>query len=231
MFIAGFPAAALGTNCYVISARAGECVVVDPGIGVLDQLRALLAEQRFTPVAVLLTHGHFDHAWSAAAVGEEHGVPVYVHPADLGLLKDPTMGLGISLDQLAAAGGPYAEPGDLREVADGDRLELAGVEFVVDHVPGHTGGSVLYRTLGGEDGPVCFTGDVLFEGTIGRTDLPGGDPATMTASLRERVLGLGDATVCLPGHGGSTTIGRERAANPYLRFGGDGAIEARRTGF
>jgi glyoxylase-like metal-dependent hydrolase (beta-lactamase superfamily II) len=110
----------------------------------------------------------------------------------------------------------YSEPDDVAELADGQSLEIAGLSITVSHAPGHTGGSVLFRAPGA-DAPCCFTGDVVFAGSIGRTDLPGGDMAAMWASLRDKVLPLPDETVLLPGHGPSTTIGRERGTNPYLR--------------
>jgi glyoxylase-like metal-dependent hydrolase (beta-lactamase superfamily II) len=127
------------------------------------------------------------------------------------------------MDLSALFGGrlPYTEPDDVAELADGAVLSLAGVEVTVDHAPGHTGGSVLFR-LPGAGTPwnadqVCLSGDVLFAGSIGRTDLPGGDTATMMVSLRDKILPLADDTVVLPGHGPVTTIGRERVSNPYLR--------------
>ena len=98
---------------------------------------------------------------------------------------------------------------------DGAPIELAGLTFTIDHAPGHTRGSVLIRTPG-DDAPLCFSGDVLFAGSIGRTDLPGGDQAAMLASLRDKVLPLADETVVLPGHGPLTTLGRERRSNPFL---------------
>ena len=94
-------------------------------------------------------------------------------------------------------------------------VDLAGLALTVDHAPGHTRGSVMFRTPG-DDAPLCFSGDLLFAGSIGRSDLPGGDPGAMLASLRDKVLPLPDETVVLPGHGPRTTIGRERAGNPYL---------------
>jgi hydroxyacylglutathione hydrolase len=108
------------------------------------------------------------------------------------------------------------EPDEVAPLVDGGTLSIAGIELTVDHAPGHTGGSVLLRAASGT-GPVCFSGDVLFAGSIGRTDLPGGDGEAMLASLRDKILPLADETVVLPGHGPSTTIGRERASNPYLR--------------
>ncbi len=221
MLVTGFPADAFGTNCYVVAPAAGEqCVVVDPGIGVLDRLDEVLAEHRLQPAAVLLTHGHLDHTFSVAPVCGARGVTAYVHPGDREMLADPAKGLSADLTALFGGRLPYTEPDDVAELVDGAVLTLAGLEIAVDHAPGHTGGSVLFRLPGAgspwEAQEVCLSGDVLFAGSIGRTDLPGGDDAAMRASLREKILPLADDTVVLPGHGPLTTIGRERAANPYL---------------
>ncbi|MEV0810001.1 MBL fold metallo-hydrolase [Micromonospora sp. NPDC050200] len=229
MLVAGFPADAFGTNCYVVATAPGEqCVVVDPGIGVLDRLDAVLAEHRLHPAAVLLTHGHLDHTFSVAPVCGARGIPAYVHPDDRELLADPSKALSMDLTQLFGGRLPYAEPDDVAELTDGAILTLAGLEITVDHAPGHTGGSVLFRMPGAgspwEAEQICLSGDVLFAGSIGRTDLPGGSMPRMLTSLREKVLPLADDTVVLPGHGPATTIGRERATNPYLaEVAGDGA--------
>ncbi|HEU0241494.1 MAG TPA: MBL fold metallo-hydrolase [Micromonosporaceae bacterium] len=217
MFVTGFPAAAFDTNCYVAATAPGqECVVIDPGIGVADALDELLATHRLRPVAVLLTHGHLDHTFSVAPVCGARGIPAYVHPGDRVMLADPAKGLSMDLADLFGGRLTYSEPDDVAELADGQSLEIAGLSITVSHAPGHTGGSVLFRAPGA-DAPCCFTGDVVFAGSIGRTDLPGGDMAAMWASLRDKVLPLPDETVLLPGHGPSTTIGRERGTNPYLR--------------
>ncbi|GAB7052527.1 MBL fold metallo-hydrolase [Catenuloplanes indicus] len=218
MLVDGFAAEAFGTNCYVVATGPGEqCVVVDPGIGVVDRLEELLAKHRLHPAAVLLTHGHLDHTFSVTPVAGAHGIPAYVHSADRELLKDPSKGL--SMDYRALFGGrlEYAEPDDVVEMIDGAVLDLVGLEIAVDHAPGHTGGSVLFRLPGNADEEICFSGDVLFAGSIGRTDLPGGSMDAMRTSLRDRILPLADETIVLPGHGPATTIGRERATNPYLR--------------
>jgi hydroxyacylglutathione hydrolase len=164
----------------------------------------------------LLTHGHLDHTFSVAPVCGARGITAYVHPADREMLADPAKGLSTDLTALFGGRLAYTEPEDVAELTDGATLALAGLEITVDHAPGHTGGSVLFR-LPGDDAPVCLSGEVLFAGSIGRTDLPGGSTETMMASLREKVLPLADETVVLPGHGPATTIGRERAQNPYLR--------------
>ncbi|MDY7083475.1 MAG: MBL fold metallo-hydrolase [Actinomycetota bacterium] len=222
MLVTGVEAQAFGTNCYVVAAAPGEqCLIVDPGIGVLDQLDELLAEHRLFPAAVLLTHGHLDHTFSVAPVCGARGITAYVHPADREMLADPAKGLSADLTQLFGGRLQYSEPDDVAELTDGATLALAGLEITVDHAPGHTGGSVLFRLPGAgsefEADQVCLSGDVLFAGSIGRTDLPGGSTATMMTSLRDKILPLADDTVVLPGHGPATTIGRERAQNPYLR--------------
>lgn len=213
MLVAGFPAEAFGTNCYVVAPAPGEqCVVIDPGIGVVDRLEAVLAEHRLQPAAVLLTHGHLDHTFSVTPVCGARGITAYIHPDDNEMLADPTKGLGTDLTALFGGRLTWTEPEDVAPLEDGLVLKIAGLELVVDHAPGHTRGSVMFR--GAEE---IFTGDVLFKDSIGRTDLPGGSMPQMIASLRDKVLTLPDELVVLPGHGPGTTIGRERSSNPYLR--------------
>ena len=224
MLIAGFPAGSFGTNCYVIAPAAGErCVVVDPGQDAVDGVADILREHRLRPAAVVLTHGHLDHMWSVLPVCGAHDVPAYIHPADRFMLADPLRGVS---PQFAAMVGPdvtFAEPDEVRELVDGEALGLGGVlgfDLVVDHAPGHTKGSVTFtlpRLDAAGDPDVLFSGDLLFAGSIGRSDLPGGDPAELNDSLARVVLPRPDDTLVLPGHGGSTTIGRERASNPFLR--------------
>lgn len=218
MLIAGFPAEAFDTNCYVVAPAAGEeCVVVDPGYGVEQRLDEVVAEHRLRPVAVLLTHGHLDHTFSVTPVCGARDVPAYVHPDDRALVERPE--LGLSPQMVAMLGGlEWSEPDDVKPLADGETMRLAGLELTVDHAPGHTRGSVLFRLPADDDVPeVCLAGDVLFAGSIGRTDLPGGDHATMVRTLRTKVLPLPDDMVVLPGHGPQTTIGRERRGNPFLQ--------------
>ncbi len=218
VLVAGFPAGSFQTNCYVVAAGPGEaCIVVDPGQDAVEPLDALLAEHRLTPVAVLLTHGHFDHTFSVAPVCDGHDVPAWIHPDDRELLADPLKGL--SPEAAAFFGGrmELREPREVRELADGAALDLAGLTLRVDHTPGHTPGSVVFTTPTGEGVDVVLAGDTLFAGAIGRPDLPGGDHAQMLASLRDKLLTRPDDTVVLPGHGPTTTVGRERASNPFLQ--------------
>ncbi|MBA3233706.1 MAG: MBL fold metallo-hydrolase [Propionibacteriales bacterium] len=233
MLIAGFPAGPWGTNCYVVAPGPGnECVVIDPGKDAVLGVADVVSEHRLRPVAVLLTHGHIDHVWCVVPVAGTYDAVAYLHPDDNDLLTDPAKGLSPDSAQwLLGSDYSFAEPDDLRPLADGSRLELAGVEFVVDHTPGHTRGSVTFRT--GHDGPddvsqILFAGDLLFAGSIGRTDLPGGDHTAMLRSLTDKVLPLDDRVVVLPGHGDQTTIGRERVTNPYLvdLVSGPGASQA-----
>ena len=230
MLVNGFPAAAFGTNCYVVATAPGEeCLVVDPGIGVLDELAEVLRTHRLRPAAVLLTHGHVDHVYSVTPVCGAHGVPALVHADDAYRLKDPLALLDPALvDMLAAQFGQaatWSEPDDVRPVADGETVSLAGLDVRVTHAPGHTEGSVLFSLDGVPDdaeagaagaSSTVLSGDVLFAGSIGRTDLPGGDHAAMLESLRDKVLTLADDTLVLPGHGPATTIAAERVSNPFL---------------
>lgn len=220
MFVTGFPAGSFATNCYIIAPAPGEeCVIVDPGQDAAGAVDEVVAEHKLAPVAVLLTHGHIDHVWSVLPVCGARGIPACIHPADRTLLSNPAEGFPPQMAEQLLGGLRLGEPDDVRELADGAALELAGLEFTVDHAPGHTPGSVTFR-LPGQDrggGPATMLGgDLLFAGSIGRTDLPGGDPATMMDSLARICLPLPDGTEVLPGHGPSTTIGRERSTNPFL---------------
>jgi len=220
VLIAGFPAGSWAANCYVVATAAGaECVVVDPGQDAASGIAEIVREHRLKPVAVLLTHGHVDHMWSVTPVAGTYDATAWIHPEDRHLLADPMAGISReSASMLLGGKYEFTEPDDVAELADGQRLELAGLEVVVDHTPGHTRGSVTFRTPYGRDdiSEVMFSGDVLFAGSIGRTDLPGGDHATMLDTLRHKVLSLPDDIVVLPGHGEQTSIGRERATNPFL---------------
>jgi len=233
VLVAGFPAGSFQTNCYVVApAAGGACIVVDPGQEAVEPLEALLAEHRLTPVAVLLTHGHFDHTFSVAPVCDGHDVPAWIHPDDREMLADPMKGLSAQATAMFGGRLEMREPREVRHLDDGVALELAGLSFTVDHTPGHTPGSAVFRTPTEEGVEVLLAGDTLFAGSIGRTDLPGGDPAQMRASLRDKLLVLDDSTLVLPGHGPTTTVGRERASNPYLQdLGSDPAqAPARRRG-
>lgn len=213
MLIAGFPAGSFATNCYLVAPAAGaECVIIDPGQDAEPGIAEVLAAHRLKPVAVLLTHGHIDHIWSVAPVCGARGIPAYIHPADRALLSDPARGLSLQFGQQLFGGLTFTEPDEVAELADGMTIELAGVELVVSHAPGHTPGSVTFRLPEG----ALFSGDLLFAGSIGRTDLPGGDFPAILDSLARVCLTLPDETRVLPGHGPDTTIGTERVSNPFL---------------
>ena len=225
MLVTGFPAVAFGTNCYVLAPAPGEeCLVVDPGIEVVDGLADVLLQHRLRPAAVLLTHGHLDHVYSVTPVCRAHDVPALIHGDDAYRLGNPLAlldpALLAMLEQHFGRSATWSQPDDVRTVADGEQVAIAGLKVGVVHAPGHTEGSVMF-TLddvpdGVDAGSTVLSGDVLFAGSIGRTDLPGGDHAAMLRSLRNAVLPMPDDRLILPGHGPATTIGRERATNPYL---------------
>ena len=222
MFLASFAAGPWQAHCYLIAPAAGrDCVIIDAGVEAADGVKAVLAEHSLTPAAVFATHGHIDHIASAAGLADEYGVELWLHPADRHLLTDPGAGISPEGRQLLAQylPGPFVEPEKLRFFGE-EGIEAAGLEFSLRHAPGHTAGCVLLGV--GYPGheqidQVVFSGDVLFAGSIGRTDLPGGDPEAMRQSLAGTVLAIPDATAVLPGHGPQSTMARERATNPYLQ--------------
>jgi hydroxyacylglutathione hydrolase len=220
VLIAGFPAGSWAANCYVVATGPGsECIVVDPGQDAAPGVAEIVGEHRLKPVAVLLTHGHIDHMWSVTPVAGAYVATAWIHPDDRHLLADPMAGISRETAAMLLGGRyEFVEPDDVAELGDGQVLDLAGLQVTVDHTPGHTRGSVTFRTPYEHDeiSAVMFSGDLLFAGSIGRTDLPGGDHPTMLATLRDQVLTLPDDIAVLPGHGEQTTIGRERATNPFL---------------
>ncbi|HEY5016023.1 MAG TPA: MBL fold metallo-hydrolase [Streptosporangiaceae bacterium] len=217
MLIAGFPAGSFAANCYLVAPAAGEeCVIIDPGQDAEPGINEIVERYRLRPAAVVLTHGHLDHIWSVVPVCGARNIAAYIHPADRALLTDPASGLPLRAGQQLLRGLTFTEPDDVVELADGMTLDLAGVQLIVDHAPGHTPGSVTFRLPAPADPDTLFSGDLLFAGSIGRADLPGGDYATILGSLARVCLPLRDDTVVLSGHGPQTTIGAERATNPYL---------------
>jgi len=216
VLLTGFPAGLLQCNCYVLAQGPGsDAIIVDPGQRAMAPLRRVLDEHRLTPAAVLLTHGHVDHIWSAQKVADTYGCAAYIHPGDRFMLTDPIKDFGPRLGQLLF-GALFREPRQVVELdRDGDKIDLGGITLTVDHTPGHTRGSVVFRVANGPNEAV-FSGDTLFRQSVGRTDLPGGSGRDLLGSIVTKLLVLDDDTVVLPGHGESTTIGAERRTNPFL---------------
>jgi glyoxylase-like metal-dependent hydrolase (beta-lactamase superfamily II) len=202
MWLDVFNANPYGTNCWLLSGEdTDDAVVVDPGFEP-SAVHALLDAAGKTPVAVLATHAHADHVGTAGDFAGD--LPVHVHEADaVAFTDEPAWNAGFENHLVPVK--------DLRTVADGDVLRFAGFTLEVVHTPGHTPGSCCFRT-----DALVFSGDLVFAGSMGRTDFPNGDDDAMRASLA-RFLTLPDNLPVLPGHGPDTTVGRERASNPFLR--------------
>lgn len=213
MLVASFAAPMFATNCWVIASAPGaECIVIDPGMpDVSHQLSALLDEFKLKPVAIFATHGHLDHTFSITPIADGYEIPAYIHSQDRIALTHPEKVLS---PEFAAtlAGMEFVEPRDVRELRNGQLLEIVGLSITAIHAPGHTAGSLMFEV----SNELLISGDVLFAGSIGRTDQPSGSAKDMEESLRKKILPLSDHLRVLPGHGEETTIGRERKYNPYL---------------
>ena len=198
-------------RCMLVWDRGPGAVIVDPGFcrpEERDALYACVEREKLQPEAILLTHTHFDHVLGAAECAARFGIPAYLHPDDRARLQE-----------YAAMAAPFQIPAaetdfPVRDVADGETLALAGMAFEVIHTPGHTPGGVCYYCRAAGD---LFSGDTLFAGSIGRSDLPGGDYDREIVSIMEKLMPLPGETRVHPGHGGDTTIGAERAGNPVLQ--------------
>lgn len=213
VFITSFAAPMFATNCWIIADKAGgECVIVDPGMpDVSDTVAMVLSEHKLKPVAAIITHGHLDHTFSIVPVANGYDIPAYIHSEDRGLLLHPERAHGPEfLATLSAM--DFSEPSDVRELRHGAEVEMLGMKFAAIHAPGHTRGSLMFNV----NQEVLISGDVLFAGAIGRTDLPSGSAQSMQETLVNKVLTLSDDLRVLPGHGPETYIGHERRTNPYL---------------
>jgi hydroxyacylglutathione hydrolase len=217
--IAGLRLWVAGTNAWVVSASGdgGECVLVDAPPDPAAIVHHL-DEHGLRLVALLATHGHIDHVGGIGEVSrsQDEAVAVHLHDADRHMLLDP-VGTGGTLARILEYEELDLRPPELLSgLDDGQKVSGAGMTFTAVHTPGHTQGSTCFLLEVGDEAPVLFSGDHLFAGSIGRTDLPGGDHEQLMASMAEKILPLDDAVQVLPGHGDTTSIGQERATNPFI---------------
>ncbi len=214
MLVRSYVAPMFATNCWVIAAAKGsECIIVDPGMtDISAEIELIVAEEGLKPVAALLTHGHLDHTFSVKPLADGYGIPAYIHPEDRRFIADP---VGIHGAQFAQtlSGMNFEEPQSVDLLKDGSHLDFVGLSITAIHAPGHTRGSLLFLI----NGETLLSGDVLFSGSIGRTDLPTGSASDMRNTLKNKILTLDDDIRVLPGHGDETTIQYERKTNPYLK--------------
>lgn len=202
------------TNCWIIAAEKGsECIIVDPGMtDISAEVELIISEEGLKPVAALLTHGHLDHTFSVKPLADGYGISAYIHSEDRRFIADPAGIHGAQFaDQLREM--EFAEPREVKNLKDGALLDFVGLSLRAIHAPGHTRGSLMF--LLNEE--ILISGDVLFAGSIGRTDLPTGSASDMRNTLTKKILPLDDDIRVLPGHGGETTIKYERKNNPYLK--------------
>lgn len=214
VLVTSFAAPMFGTNCWIIAPGPGqECIVIDPGMPDISHEVAQICDQyQLKPVALLVTHGHLDHTYSIVPVSKGYGIPTYIHSEDRILLQHPERALSREFSA-TLEGTVFQEPADVRELRNGEMLNFLDMKINALHAPGHTRGSLLFSI----NDEILVSGDVLFAGSIGRTDQPTGSSTDMENTLRKKILPLDDAMRVLPGHGSETTIGFERRTNPYLK--------------
>ena len=214
MLIRVHPAPMFATNCWILAAEKGsECIIVDPGMPDISQeIEMIIEEEGLKPVAVLLTHGHLDHTFSVIPLADGYGIPAYIHSEDRKALLHPELLLSKEFASSLAT-KEWNEPNEVQELKNNQKFEAVGLDITAIHAPGHTAGSLMF-TVNDE---VLISGDVLFAGSIGRTDQPTGSQEAMARTLKTKVIPLGDHLRVLPGHGPDTTIEYERRTNPYLK--------------
>lgn len=220
-----------GTNCWIIAPSKGsECIVVDPGIGIPNLVKEVdecIRGLKLKPVAIFVTHGHLDHIFSVLPLQSDCGIDeVIIHRSDRDLLSKPERGLGANglalMKDLGAQFGlpKFDEPIGIREISGDCDFTLAGMNLSIIHTPGHTPGSLIAKI----DNECVATGDTLFRGAIGRTDLPRGSISDMELTLREKIATLPGHLEVLPGHGEKTRMEDEIKSNPYIQAAREGRL-------
>ena len=214
MLIRVHPAPMYATNCWIVAAEKGsECIIVDPGMpDISAEIEMIVEEEGLKPVAVLLTHGHLDHTFSVIPLADGYGIPAYIHSEDRKALLHPELLLSKEFASSLAT-KEWNEPNEVQELKNNQKFEAVGLDITAIHAPGHTAGSLMFTI----NDQVLISGDVLFAGSIGRTDLPTGSQDAMMRTLTTKIVPLGDHLRVLPGHGPDTTIEYERRTNPYLK--------------
>jgi len=203
------PAGLIPTNAFLLTEPSlGEAVLIDAPGGIWAQVQPILQKEKCTLKEIWITHGHWDHTQGAAETVRATGAPILAHEADKALIETPDVMrplvmFGVNLEPVKVG----------RWIKAGDRLKAAGEEAEVRHVPGHCPGNVLFYF---KSAGAAFVGDALFRGSVGRTDLPGGDAAQLARSIRSQIYTLPDETLVYSGHGPETTVGAEKASNPHV---------------
>ena len=206
--ISTYPLGPIQTNCYIIQDELGNCLIVDPGEEGKRIIRKIVSKE-LTPIAILLTHAHFDHIGAVDSVRDRFAIPVYIHEEERDWLTDPKLN----------GSAKYAGLPDVRNrkadhiISQEGFMEVGPFTFEVRHTPGHSPGSVSYIF---ETARIAVVGDTLFKQSVGRTDLPGGNTGVLLASIHDKLLSLDDDFIIYPGHGPSTTPGDEKDSNPFL---------------
>lgn len=224
MFIVSFATGPWQANCYIIAAKEPgdepvDAIVIDPGVGSAEPIRSFCSANNLKICAIYCTHGHIDHIADAATLANEFGIAMWMHPDDDFMVTEPVNGLGTGSEELIRSVlGSLTLPQatDRRNFVDSMVVSQAGIDLEVVHAPGHSPGCVIL--IGTHDNAqIVFSGDVLFAQSVGRVDLPRGNPDDMVASLRKINAVIDDEAGILPGHGSSTTMAQERQMNPYLK--------------
>ncbi|AEH53756.1 MULTISPECIES: MBL fold metallo-hydrolase [Heyndrickxia] len=201
------PVGPIQTNCYILWNHEKDCLIFDPGAE-FERLHAFIGENALNPLAVLLTHAHFDHIGALDAVRDAYKIPAYIHQKEEMWLGDPGQNGShfFGMGEISARGAE-------KLIAGEDMLKIGSFSLQVLETPGHSPGSVSYWL---PDHNIVFSGDALFSGSIGRTDLPGGNHGVLQESIHTKLLVLHPDTIVFPGHGPQTTIGAEKSSNPFL---------------
>ncbi|MFE8695450.1 MBL fold metallo-hydrolase [Cytobacillus sp. FJAT-53684] len=202
------PLGPLQTNCYILSKEDNTCLIFDPGEE-SGKLRRFIEQKQLKPLAIILTHAHFDHIGAVDDTRDEYNIPVYIHEKEADWLLDPALNGSHFFEMGKLVRGKPAD----HFITDEKELKVGDFSFQIFETPGHSPGSLSFYF---KDAGLVISGDALFSGSIGRTDLPGGNQDQLLRSIHEQLLTLPEETIVLPGHGPATTIGQEMDSNPFL---------------